>query len=95
MNFSFHPLARSELNDAVDYYEECQKNLGIEFLEEVYATIQRILRFPKAWSQISYNTRRCLLNRFPYGMIYQIKETEIRIIAVMQLNRKPEYWKER
>jgi plasmid stabilization system protein ParE len=95
MNYSFHPSAKAELNEAVTYYEACRIGLGTEFLEEIYSTIQRITQFPKAWNQLSLNTRRCLLKRFPYGIIYQINESEITIIAVMQMNRKPDYWKGR
>ncbi len=92
MNYSFHPLARKELDEAIDYYNECQDGLGIEFAREVYKTIQIILQFPKAWSPFSNNTRRCLTNRFPYGIIYQVLEDEVIIVAVMQLNKKPNYW---
>jgi len=47
--------------------------------------------FPEAWSKMSENTRRCLVNRFPYGVIYSTNEEEIIILAVMQLNREPGY----
>ncbi len=70
MNYSFHPLAARELNEAIDYYNKCQNNLGFEFAKEVYAAIQNILHFPEAWPSISENTRRCLASRFPYGVIY-------------------------
>jgi plasmid stabilization system protein ParE len=92
MKYSFHPLARKELNEAIDYYNKCQDNLGFEFAIEVYTAIQLILQFPKAWSSLSKNTRRCLTNRFPYGIIYQEEKEEIIIIAIMQLNREPKYW---
>jgi hypothetical protein len=95
MNYSFHPLAEIEFNEAIDYYNECQFDLGKEFNEEVYSAIQTILSFPKAWSPLSKNTRRCLLCRFPYGIIYQILKDEIVIIALMQLNKNPNYWKSR
>lgn len=95
MKYSFHPAAEKELNDAVDYYNECQSGLGLEFAKEVYSTIQAILSFPDAWMPLSLNTRRCLAGRFPYGVIYQTTDKEIFIIAVMQLNREPEYWKGR
>jgi len=49
----------------------------LEFSKEIFSTIQRILHFPLAWSKFSDNTRRCLANRFPYGVIYQIIEEEI------------------
>lgn len=95
MKYSFHPSAKRELMDAIEYYEQCQSGLGLEFAREIYSTIQRIIHFPEAWSKLSKNTRRCLTNRFPYGVIYQITEEEILIIAIMQLNRRPDYWKER
>ena len=95
MKYSFHPSAQAELDEAVDYYEECRLGLGLEFTKEFYSTIYRIIQFPEAWSPLSRNTRRCLTNRFPYGIIYQILNDEIVIIAVMQLNRRPGYWKGR
>ena len=95
MKYSFHPAAEKELIDAVDYYNECQSGLGAEFAQEIYHTIQNILLFPHSWAPFSENTRRCLTNRFPYGVIYQATAKEIFIIAVMQLNREPEYWKDR
>jgi len=95
LNYSFHPDAENELNEAIDYYNKCQTGLGLEFAREVYSTIQNILLFPQAWTPLSANTRRCLTNRFPYGVIYQITADEIFIIAVMQLNREPGYWKNR
>ncbi len=69
-------MESKELNEAIDYYNGCQDNLGIEFASEVYTAIQLILQFPKAWSPLSKNTRRCLTNRFPYGIIYQEEKTE-------------------
>lgn len=93
MRYSFHPSAQVELDEAVDYYEECRLGLGLEFSREVYSAIYRIMHFPEAWSPLSKNTRRCLTNRFPYGIIYQVLNDEIVIIAVMQLNRRPGYWR--
>jgi hypothetical protein len=67
----------------------------LEFAKEVYLAIQNILSFPHAWSPLSTNTRRCLTNRFPYGVIYQIADEEVYIIVVMHLNRESNYWKKR
>ncbi len=93
MQYSFHPEAEQELNDSIDYYNECQENLGFEFAEEVFKSINHILSFPYAWSPLTDNTRRCLTDRFPYGIIYQVTTEEVFILAVMQLNKKPDYWK--
>jgi hypothetical protein len=95
MKFYFHEYAESEFSKAVEYYEDCRQGLGIEFSKEVYAAIDRIIRYPEAWSPLSVNTRRCLINRFPFGVIYQIKPDSIRIIAVADLRRRPNYWTDR
>lgn len=95
MKFVFHPEAELELNQAVDYYNNCQPSLGLEFSKEVYISIQNILAYPQAWTQLSKNTRRCLVNRFPFGVIYQVTKNGIYIIAIMHLNRKPDYWQQR
>jgi plasmid stabilization system protein ParE len=72
LKYSFHPAAEAELNEAVDYYDECQKGLGQEFLKEIYRAVQNILTFPYAWSPLSVSTRRCLSKRFPYGVVYLV-----------------------
>jgi len=54
MTFSFHPRAEQELDKAVRYYEECSSGLGLEFAEEVYAAIARIIAYPMhdlVWNQ--------------------------------------------
>ena len=91
MNYSFHPAAEAELNQAVDYYNGCRSNLGWDFAQEVHATIESVLAYPAAWTSLSKHTRRCLVHRFPYGVIYQVAGDGIRIVAIMQLNRKPGY----
>ncbi len=95
MIFKFHPIAVKELEDAINYYTNLDQSLSLEFLEEFYSSIQRILLFPLAWKKFSLSCRRCLLNRFPYGIIYEIKGDTIIIVALMQVNRKPNYWEKR
>ncbi|MEA3446699.1 MAG: type II toxin-antitoxin system RelE/ParE family toxin [Bacteroidota bacterium] len=95
MKYNFHEAAEKEFFTAIEYYEECQPGLGIRFSKEVYATIERIHKFPLAWSPIDSKTRRCLTTRFPYGILYRIIENNILIMAVMNLHRKPDYWKDR
>lgn len=95
MRFSFHPAARLELNQAVDYYEGCQAGLGRRFAEEVFATIARILKYPEAWPLLSRRARRCLTTRFPYGVIYVVRDADVRILAVAHSHRRPGYWRSR
>ncbi|MFO7931126.1 MAG: type II toxin-antitoxin system RelE/ParE family toxin [Desulfosalsimonas sp.] len=92
MNYYFHELAALEFEKAVDYYEDCRPGLGLEFADEVYTAIERINLYPESWTPASRNTRRCLVQRFPFGIIYKVQKNEIFIIAVADLRRKPDYW---
>ena len=95
MKIRFLPPARRELKEAVRYYNAQRVRLGEEFRDEVWETIQRIDRFPEAWHPLSVSIRRCQMNRFPYGLIYELSENGILIIAVAHLHRAPEYWRSR
>jgi toxin ParE2 len=87
--------ARRELKEAVRYYNAQRVRLGDEFRDEVWETIQRIVNLPEAWHPLSASIRRCQMNRFPYGLIYDPSENDIVIIAVAHLHRSPEYWRTR
>lgn len=95
MRIRFLEIAQSELDDAIEYYNYEVPGLGDVFLTEVLKALDRIGSFPEAWPPCSERTRRCQTRRFPYGIIYQIRNTEILVIAVANLHRKPDYWKDR
>jgi len=69
--------------------------LGHDFLAEILATFKRIKQNRDAWTPFSDRTRRCLVNRFPYAIVYQDRVDELLVIAVAHLHRKPDYWKNR
>jgi plasmid stabilization system protein ParE len=82
-NFSFHPEAEEEFNLAIDYYENINPGLGLDFALEVYTTIQRTVEFPKAGVVLEGEIRRSLVRRFPYGVLYSVEQSGIFIVAVM------------
>lgn len=92
--YRFTSSALTELMEAVVYYEQRENGLGTVFLEEVEATLQRILLNPAAWHQLSSRTRRCRTHRFPFGVIYQTRTDGILVIAVMDLRRDPGRWED-
>ncbi|MGO9272604.1 MAG: type II toxin-antitoxin system RelE/ParE family toxin [Terriglobia bacterium] len=95
MVVEFLAPAQAELAQAIAYYDRQEEGLGSRFAEEVNRAIQRILQYPEAWSPLSARTRRCRTNKFPYGVIYQIRDDTVFIVAVMHLHRKPGTWKNR
>lgn len=92
MNVDFLELAEKEFNDAIVYYNLQSEGLGFEFAAEAKRTIGRIIQYPNAWTQLSNRTRRCRTNRFPYGIIYQVRANTLLIVSVMHLHRDPKTW---
>jgi plasmid stabilization system protein ParE len=95
MQVTFLSPAADELQEACAWYEQAQKGLGNQLLEEIRAAIDQIVKHPGLWPVLSPRTRKYRLHRFPYGIVYQVGDKEILIVAFMHLHRKPEYWRNR
>jgi hypothetical protein len=95
MTVEFLQTADRELFDAIKYYNRQAEGLGFEFAAEISRTPHRIVEFPDAWTLLSARSRRCRTSRFPYGVIYQIRESGILVVAIQNLHRHPDSWKDR
>jgi hypothetical protein len=94
MTYRFTSAALKELKVALLDYEAKERGLGVRFLAEIDGAIARILMAPEAWRRLSVRTRRCLVHRFPFGVLYQIRGVEILVVSVMDLRRDPVCWKD-
>ncbi len=95
MEIVFLAPAEAEFLDAISFYNMQSEGLGYEFAAEVKRTIERIIQYPEAWFKLSKRTHRCRTNRFPYGIIYQVRAETLLIVAVMHLSREPQTWQSR
>jgi plasmid stabilization system protein ParE len=55
--------------------------------------MERIAAEPERWPEHLAGTRRLILDRFPYLVIYQIRASSIRIIAIAHARRREGYWR--
>jgi plasmid stabilization system protein ParE len=92
MSAEFLPEADAEFLEAAAFYEQRQEGLGIQFLEAVESAVADAEMNPRRWPVFARGTRRRLIGRFPYGLIYLETRTGILIVAVMHLHRHPRYW---
>ena len=81
-----------ELNDAALYYEQERSGLGMKFLDEVGRIVSSIIRNPNAGTRVRGPVRRRILRKFPYGILYSANDDGVRILAIMNLKRRPLYW---
>jgi len=91
----FHPEAEADLLAAARYYEEQAQNLGLDFLDAVEATCDRILEFPDIGREFGDLLRRVLVPSFPFGLIYRVDRNRLLVLAVANLYRRPGYWRGR
>ena len=88
-------VARLEFNEAKEFYEIEQTGLGAKFENEIKNGILRIQQYPQAWPPERKETRRYLVRKFPYKIIYSLQENNIVVLAFAHLHRKPNYWVDR
>ena len=77
--------------------ESSEPGPGYQCAIEIVAAVERIKANPGLWPIVDHQVCRCLVHRFPYGVIYSVDEqrSELLILAVMHLHRQPGYWSER
>ena len=89
--------ARDDLAAAARWYETQEPGLGRQFLAEVRLILQRIRSNPAAYPASYRGTRRALIRRFPYGVIYLPvpDQSYIVVLAVLYCGRDPNLWRQR
>jgi plasmid stabilization system protein ParE len=91
----FHPEALAELERAKQWYERQRHGLGESFFQEITAAITRIWEAPNIWPEFREGTRRFLVHRFPFAVLYSQRSNRVIVVAVMHLRRRPGYWRSR
>jgi len=95
MKLKFIPPSDQELIDAYNYYEDQLIGLGDQFLYEFNKTIKIIIENPTIWIKVGKRTRRALLKRFPFLILYIFEENTIHITCIAHQHRNPDYYIDR
>ena len=92
-----HADASEELAEAVEWYEARRRGLGRELFEAVVESIESLPTTAGTGTPLSADrrTRRLLLPRFPYQIVYRLAPAEIIVVAVAHTRRRPGYWRRR
>ena len=89
------PEAEVDLKEAFSWYEDKRTGLGYDFLLQVDAEINFINRNPEIHPIEYRGTRKHVIKRFPYKIIYLVEEKKIIILAVIHGKRRPDLIKKR
>ena len=88
----YHPAARLEIAEALEWYEWHEAGLGARFLSELGQSEHFIARQPSLGTPHRYSTRKRRMHIFPYNLIYADEPDAIWVLAVAHHARKPGYW---
>jgi plasmid stabilization system protein ParE len=93
--YQFHPEAWAELEAADVWYRERNPEASVRFLAAVYDALEDVMRQPQTWPKYLHGTRKILLQRFPYALIYRERVFDVQILALTHTHRRPGYWRKR
>jgi hypothetical protein len=83
---------KEELDSAVLWYNSQVQGLGNTFAAAVAAAIDHIQRMPLAAPPFGQRYRRKQVKKFPYAVIYEVRDFELVIIALPHDRQRPGYW---
>lgn len=83
------PEAENDIRDAFSWYENKREGLGYDFLLQVDAGLRFIERNPEIFPIEYKGTRKHLIRRFPYKIIYITEGEKIIVLAVIHHKRNP------
>jgi toxin ParE1/3/4 len=91
----FHQDASLEYEAAFEWYFERSEQAALRFALELDHGVALIAEAPQRWPMGIQNTRRFLLQRFPFAVVYRQLPGVIQVLAVAHTRRRPGYWKKR
>ena len=87
--------ALDEAEHAARWYADRSPTAAAGFADELDVATAAIERAPETWPPYDHGTRRFLLRRFPYFLVYRVEPERVVIVAVAHAHRRPGYWKDR
>jgi plasmid stabilization system protein ParE len=90
-----HPAALEEAGAAADRYMEHSRRAAERFLAELGRAIERVSEHPEQFPAFVFETRRMVLPKFPYVIVFRETASTVDIIAVAHGRRRPGYWRDR
>jgi toxin ParE1/3/4 len=100
MMLRFLPSADRDLDRAIDYAVEHYPRSAGRLYRAVEAAIQRIIETPRSFPPTreeipGVETRFFTLRRYPYNVVYVVRETEIVIVALVHHRQDSAAWLDR
>jgi toxin ParE1/3/4 len=84
--------AGNEFKAAFDWYFERNSLVASEFADELIRAVHKVVEAPQRWPAHVAGTRKFLLHRFPFVIVYREFPSKVQIVAIAHARRRPGYW---
>lgn len=93
--YRFHPDAVVEAEEAREWYAKRSLQATAGFLDELDQAIASVIESPERWPAHLHGSRRYVLQRYPFAVVYRLIGDVVEIIAIAHGKRRPGYWRNR
>ena len=90
-----HPSALAELKSALSWYLERNETAAANFAAELDRAMDLVIGSPARWPAGEHGSRKFVLRRFPFAVVYRENQGVVQILAIAHGHRRPGYWKNR
>ena len=91
----FTEAAQNDFAEAIDWYEDESLEVADRFEQAIDEIVRRIEDNPRQFAPSPFDTRRAVLRRFPYLLIFRERADACYVVAVFHTSRDPSLWQER
>jgi plasmid stabilization system protein ParE len=91
LRVSLHPEAIEDARNARAWYADQNSKLADDFFVELERAISLVAESPESWPPFEAGTRRFMMRRFPYFVVYRLDTDELQVIAIAHARRRPRY----
>lgn len=88
----FEPPALGEAAGALAWYGHRSPRAAAGLLAELERGLGRLAEAPRACPLHVHGTRRLILHRYPFQIVFLLRGDIVHVVAVAHLSRKPGYW---
>jgi toxin ParE1/3/4 len=85
--------AEAEINQAKEWYLRQSWLAAARFREAVDLALETVERNPEQYQVVYRQTRRVLVNEFPYALFYTATETLVTVVSCFHTARDPKLWR--
>ena len=83
------------MEEAEAWYRQRNYEASARFLSEIYDALENVAQWPRRWPPYQHGTRRFVLHRFPFSIVYREETATVSVVAIAHHKRRPGYWNDR